>query len=106
VRRQPDVRWLRREGDVRQLAEIQSRLLDTLWPLLQPGGRLLYCTCSVFKEEGEAQVQAFVARNSGARTLTAPGHLIPGKDYKAGLLADNALGDHDGFFYALLQKTR
>ena len=106
VRRQPDVRWLRRESDVHQLAQIQSRLLDTLWPLLQPGGRLLYCTCSVFRQEGEAQVQAFVARNSEARTLPAPGHLIPGKDYKAGMLADNALGDHDGFFYALLQKTR
>jgi 16S rRNA (cytosine967-C5)-methyltransferase len=106
VRRQPDVRWLRRESDVRQLAEIQARLLDTLWPLLQPGGRLLYCTCSVFREEGEAQVQAFVTRNSEARTLAAPGHLIPGKADKAGMLADNALGDHDGFFYALLQKTR
>ncbi|WP_234639964.1 16S rRNA (cytosine(967)-C(5))-methyltransferase RsmB [Delftia tsuruhatensis] len=106
VRRQPDVRWLRRESDVGQLAAIQARLLDTLWPLLLPGGRLLYCTCSVFRQEGEAQVQAFVARNSEARTLPAPGHLIPGKADKAGMLADNALGDHDGFFYALLQKTR
>ena len=54
----------------------------------------------------DAQVQAFVTRNSEARTLAAPGHLIPGKADKAGMLADNALGDHDGFFYALLQKTR
>ena len=106
VRRHPDVRWLRRPGDSAQLARTQLDLLDRLWPLLAPGGRLLYCTCSVFRQEGEAQVQAFVARNSEARTLPAPGHLIPGKDYKAGMLADNALGDHDGFFYALLQKTR
>lgn len=106
VRRQPDVRWLRRESDVRQLADIQARLLDTLWPLLAPGGRLLYCTCSVFRQEGDAQVQAFVARNSEARTLAAPGHLIPGKADKAGRLADNDPGDHDGFFYALLQKAR
>lgn len=105
VRRQPDVRWLRRESDVRQLAEIQARLLDTLWPLLAPGGRLLYCTCSVFRQEGEAQVQAFVARNSAAGTLAAPGHLIPGKAVKADMLADNVLGDHDGFFYAVLHKA-
>ncbi|MDR0225938.1 MAG: 16S rRNA (cytosine(967)-C(5))-methyltransferase RsmB [Burkholderiaceae bacterium] len=105
VRRQPDVRWLRRESDIQQLAQIQSQLLDTLWPLLAPGGRLLYCTCSVFKAEGEAQIQAFVARNSEALALAAPGHLIPGEVNKADPVADNALGDHDGFFYALLQKT-
>lgn len=106
VRRQPDVRWLRRESDVAQLAGIQSRLLDTLWPLLKPGGRMVYCTCSVFKAEGDAQVQAFLARNTTARSLPAPGHLIPGKADKPGCVADNALGDHDGFFYALLEKTR
>lgn len=106
VRRQPDVRWLRRESDVQQLARLQSRLLDTLWPLLKPGGRMLYCTCSVFKAEGEEQIQAFLARNTTARSLSAPGHLIPGKGDKADVVADNALGDHDGFFYALLEKTR
>jgi len=53
VRRHPDVRWLRRETDVAQLAKIQKNLLKQLWPLLRPGGRLLYCTCSVFKAEGE-----------------------------------------------------
>ncbi|GGH57708.1 ribosomal RNA small subunit methyltransferase B [Comamonas phosphati] len=106
VRRQPDVRWLRRESDVAQLAEIQARLLDTLWPLLKPGGRMVYCTCSVFKAEGDAQVQAFLARNTTAQSLPAPGHLIPGKADKPGCVADNALGDHDGFFYALLEKSR
>ena len=106
VRRQPDVRWLRRESDVAQLAQIQSKLLDTLWPLLQPGGRMVYCTCSVFKAEGDAQMQAFLARNTEALSLPAPGHLIPGKSAKDGLLADNPLGDHDGFFYALLEKSR
>ncbi|WP_120965959.1 16S rRNA (cytosine(967)-C(5))-methyltransferase RsmB [Comamonas sp. lk] len=106
VRRQPDARWLRRETDIAQLGEIQSRLLDTLWPLLQPGGRMVYCTCSVFKAEGEAQVQAFLARNTTALSLPAAGHLIPGKPEKADRLTDNALGDHDGFYYALLEKTR
>lgn len=106
VRRQPDARWLRRETDISQLSEIQSRLLDTLWPLLQPGGRLVYCTCSVFKAEGEAQVQAFLARNTTAQSLPAAGHLIPGTSEKADAVTDNALGDHDGFYYALLEKTR
>jgi len=106
VRRQPDVRWLRRESDVAQLADIQSRLLDTLWPLLQPGGRMVYCTCSVFKAEGDAQMQAFLARNTTAASLPAPGHLIPGKAAKHDSVSDNPLGDHDGFFYALLEKLR
>ncbi len=53
VRRHPDVPWLRRASDVPQLAAAQVRLLQALWPLLKPGGRLLYCTCSVFREEGD-----------------------------------------------------
>ena len=106
VRRQPDVRWLRRESDVAQLVGIQSHLLDTLWPLLAPGGRMVYCTCSVFKAEGDTQVQAFLARNTTASSLPAPGHLIPGKAAEDETVADNPLGDHDGFFYALLEKSR
>ncbi len=101
VRRHPDVRWLRRPDDIAQLAAIQARLLDTLWPLLQTGGRLLYCTCSVFRAEGDDQVQAFLARNTSARLLPSPGHLLPG----SGALPDNPSGDHDGFFYALFQKA-
>lgn len=104
VRRHPDVRWLRRESDIEQLAQQQVRLLDTLWPLLQPGGRLLYCTCSVFRAEGELQAQAFLARNTDARLLPSPGHLIPGKTAEGGIVSENPSGDHDGFFYALLQK--
>ncbi|WP_284415600.1 16S rRNA (cytosine(967)-C(5))-methyltransferase RsmB [Acidovorax sp. SUPP3334] len=104
VRRHPDVRWLRRESDIEQLARQQHRLLDTLWPLLRPGGRLLYCTCSVFRAEGEVQAQAFLARNTDARLLQSPGHLIPGKTDEGGIVSENPTGDHDGFFYALLQK--
>ena len=105
VRRHPDVRWLRRESDIAQLAQIQTRLLDTLWPLLKPGGRLLYCTCSVFRAEGDGQVQAFLARHTSARLLPSPGHLLPGIADKGNLVPDNLQGEHDGFFYALLQKA-
>ncbi|RFO94936.1 16S rRNA (cytosine(967)-C(5))-methyltransferase RsmB [Rhodoferax lacus] len=104
VRRHPDVRWLRRETDIAQLAELQRKLLQALWPLLAPGGRLLYCTCSVFLAEGTQQVQTFLAHNTDAVLLPSPGHLIPGKPAKSGGVPDNRAGDHDGFFYALLQK--
>ncbi|GDY38219.1 16S rRNA (cytosine(967)-C(5))-methyltransferase RsmB [Acidovorax sp. NB1] len=105
VRRHPDVRWLRRESDIAQLATLQAQLLKALWPLLRPGGRLLYCTCSVFRAEGDAQVQTFLAHNTDAQLLPSPGHLIPGNADKGGAVPDNLNGDHDGFFYALLQKS-
>jgi len=104
VRRHPDVRWLRRESDIAQLASVQARLLDVLWPLLKPGGRLLYCTCSVFRAEGEAQVQTFLAHNTEAVLRPAPGHLLPQSGAKDDAVPDNLEGDHDGFFYALLEK--
>lgn len=104
VRRHPDVRWLRRESDIAQLAATQARLLAALWPLLKPGGRLLYCTCSVFRAEGDAQIQTFVAHNTGASMLPSPGHLMPQSGANANPVPDNLEGDHDGFFYALLRK--
>lgn len=105
VRRHPDVRWLRRPDDSAQLASTQSQLLDSLWPLLNVGGRLLYCTCSVFRAEGEGVIQAFLERNTTARQRPSPGHLIPGTRSPGLALGDNALGEHDGFYYALLEKV-
>ncbi len=104
VRRHPDVRWLRRESDIAQLAVIQAALLGALWPLLKDGGRLLYCTCSVFRAEGEQQVQTFVAHHTDAVLLPSPGHLMPQTGANDDAVPDNLLGDHDGFFYALLEK--
>jgi 16S rRNA (cytosine967-C5)-methyltransferase len=104
VRRHPDVRWLRRESDISQLAGLQARLLGVLWPLLRPGGRLVYCTCSVFRAEGEAQVQTFLAHNTEAVLRPGPGHLVPQSGAKADCVPDNLQGDHDGFYYALLEK--
>lgn len=105
VRRHPDVRWLRRETDIEALAQIQTEMLNRLWALVRPGGRLLYCTCSIFAAEGRAQQQAFLGRNTDAELLDSPGHLLPGGGAEEDRVADNARIDHDGFFYALFQKT-
>jgi 16S rRNA (cytosine967-C5)-methyltransferase len=105
VRRHPDIRWLRRDGDIEQLASIQRKLLDTLWLLLKPGGRLLYCTCSVFKVEGQYQIDAFRAKTKDVVLLSSPGHLISNRVSNPCIVVDNALDNHDGFFYALLEKS-
>ena len=104
VRRHPDVRWLRRESDIAQLVATQARLLQALWALLKPGGRLLYCTCSVFRAEGEHQMQTFLARNTRAHLLPSPGHLMPQSGSNGDAVPDNPIGDHDGFYYALLEN--
>ena len=104
VRRHPDIRWLRRPDDVRALAQTQAELLHALWPLLKPGGRLLYATCSIFRAEGSEQIDAFLQRQGPEAVRLdpdSPGHLVP--------LADNGSTDPeaalaDGFFYALLHK--
>ena len=107
VRRHPDVRWLRRASDVPTLAALQAKLLDALWPLLKPGGRMLYCTCSVFKAEGQAQIDAFLQRQADARLLAAPaspGHLLPLPDNPSAAAGPGPASTGDGFFYALLDK--
>jgi 16S rRNA (cytosine967-C5)-methyltransferase len=108
VRRHPDVRWLRRSSDIATLAQTQARLLDALWPLLRPGGRLLYCTCSVFRAEGQDQIDAFLQRQPGA-TLpghpASPGHLLPLPDNRPEGPPPEPGAVPDGFFYALIEKT-
>jgi 16S rRNA (cytosine967-C5)-methyltransferase len=106
VRRHPDVRWLRRPDDIVALARLQGELLAALWPLLAPGGRLLYATCSLFKAEGSEPVSAFLQRHGPAEARLdpgSPGHLLPGADNPqqaaAGRVAPN-----DGFYYALIHK--
>jgi 16S rRNA (cytosine967-C5)-methyltransferase len=95
VRRHPDIRWLRRPDDAAKLATLSARILDNLWQMLKPDGKLLLATCSLWHEESEAQAAAFVARH-GAKRLAAPGQLLP-------TATDG--DDHDGLFYALFQKT-
>lgn len=109
VRRHPDVRWLRRPTDIAQLAALQAQLLQTLWPLLRPGGRLVYCTCSVFKAEGQTQIETFVTRHTDAVLMPSPGHLLPQSSATSPTgptLPDNLAGEHDGFYYTLLEKRQ
>ena len=108
VRRHPDVRWLRRADDAGALARVQADLLAALWPLVKPGGRLLYATCSVFKAEGQAQIDAFLQRlppGSARPQPHAPGHLLPSPDNPVTDVSGRPNTVHDGFFYALIQKT-
>ncbi len=94
VRRHPDIRWLRRPEDTRRLARQAAAMLDKLWRLLAPGGKLLLVSCSLWPEESVLQAQAFAAR-TGAVALAAPGQLLP---------EANLQQDRDGLFYALFQK--
>ncbi|MFC5513624.1 16S rRNA (cytosine(967)-C(5))-methyltransferase RsmB [Massilia jejuensis] len=95
VRRHPDIRWLRRKTDSRQLTTLSGEILDNLWQMLSADGKLLFVTCSLWPQESEAQAAAFAARHMDAIRLDAPGQLLPSSG--AGL-------DHDGLFYALFQK--
>ena len=105
VRRHPDIKWLRRESDLAGFARQQTRLLGSLWPCLARGGRMLYATCSVFREENEAQVDAFMRAQPDAlrETLT----FAPDISARGGQLLPSLPGaghNQDGFFYALLGK--
>ncbi|MBR7800613.1 16S rRNA (cytosine(967)-C(5))-methyltransferase RsmB [Undibacterium sp. FT137W] len=94
VRRHPDIRWLRRKTDAAQLAVTSSRILDNLWRMLKPGGKLLLVTCSIWPIESENQAKSFMERHSAIR-LDAPGQLLPTSELN---------NEHDGLFYALFQK--
>ena len=102
VRRHVDIKWLRREADIASFAKQQARILPSLWQLLAKGGKLLYVTCSVFQEENQRQIDAFLKTHSDAVQLPLT-ESISGLDLKNGQLQPSAR--HDGLFYALLQKN-
>lgn len=97
VRRHPDIKWLRRADDISRFAAQQAVILDALWRCLSRGGKLLYATCSIFREENGAQVSRFLSRHNDAEALPVT---LPGAEN--GQLIPNEL--HDGFYYALLRK--
>lgn len=104
IRRHPDIKLLRREEDIAELAKRQAQILDALWPLLVTGGMLLYATCSVMKRENVQQIQDFLQRHQDAREriiqadwgepCTVGRQIFPGED------------GMDGFYYACLEKLK
>lgn len=103
IRRNPDSRWLRRDEDIAQLAELQKRILNACWQMLKPGGTLVYATCSVLPDENVQQIQAFLQNTPDAmldpitadEDATQPGwQLLPTPD------------GGDGFYYARLIKRQ
>jgi 16S rRNA (cytosine967-C5)-methyltransferase len=119
IRRHPDIKWLRRASDIPALCATQSRMLDAIWPLLAPGGRLLYATCSLLAAENHLQIAAFLQRQPQAREISlssatsgsdadqllrAPGQR-PSSELPHGLQLLPTPGGSDGFFYALIEKV-
>jgi 16S rRNA (cytosine967-C5)-methyltransferase len=102
IRRHPDIKLHRRAEDVPALAREQSRLLDSLWPLLKPGGRLLYATCSILRAENEAVVAAFVSSSEDAQSM--PFALDVGHACGAGRQLLPGEGGLDGMYYAVIEK--
>ncbi len=103
IRRHPDIKWLRRAEDISSLTVVQARILDAVWPLLKPGGMLLYATCSLLPEENHEQVARCLEkyRDVVSLQIEAPwGHSCqPGRQTLPGEAT------MDGFYYARLQKT-
>jgi 16S rRNA (cytosine967-C5)-methyltransferase len=102
LRRQPDARWHRRPDDIAPLVQAQARLLDALWRQLRPGGRLLYATCSLLRDENDRQIAAFLARTADARLLPLDARF--GHDTGHGRQRFPGDDGGDGFFYALLHR--
>jgi 16S rRNA (cytosine967-C5)-methyltransferase len=105
VRRHPDVPWHRRRRDIATLAGRQRSMLQALWPLLRPGGTLLYVTCSIFPEEGEAVIAAFCSHQADCVRESVSASWSDGQPILSQLLPTSTdTREHDGFFYALLSK--
>ena len=102
IRRHPDIKRLRRPDDIAALSALQARLLAALWPLLAPGGRLVYVTCSVLPEENHLQL---------ARWLETAGDAAPesldadwGRPAPVGRQILTGADGMDGFYYASVRK--
>lgn len=101
TRRHPDIKWLRRPSDIAKFVQTQADVIDALWRLLAAGGKFLYVTCSVFREENPMQIARFLERHPDAQLQP-----LPPSDFApehAGQILPDAR--HDGFYYALLHKA-
>lgn len=103
IRRHPDIKLLRRSADIDALVQTQARLLDALWPLLAPGGMLLYATCSILRRENAHQVEAFLRRHDNA--VPVPIDSGTGRADGAGRQIMPGESGMDGFFYARLRVS-
>ncbi len=101
IRRHPDIKWLRKNNDIEELAALQSKIFDHCWKWLKPGGTLLYATCSILPQENKDQVSAFLARTADATLVPIEEQpnpqdigwqIVPGQE------------NMDGFYYARLVK--
>jgi len=98
IRRHPDIKWLRRDRDIPELAQLQADILDAIWPHLKFGGTLVYATCSVLPEENSQQISAFLKRTPDAALHDTGTPERPGQQNLPGA------EEGDGFFYAKLIK--
>jgi len=104
LRRHPDIRLLRRESDIMPLLEMQRQIIDSLWRLLKPGGSMLYCTCSVFRDENEIQIEGFLERHADCREISLGGACW-GEAASVGRQILTGSDNMDGFYYALLKRA-
>ena len=103
IRRHPDIKLRRRPEDLPKLVAAQARLLEGLWPLLKPGGKLLYVTCSLLAMENEQQLSAFLLRHPEAREVTLP--MTAGRARTVGRQILPGESGMDGFYYACIRKN-
>ena len=101
VRRHVDIKWLRQMGDLKKFSEMQYHLLKSAWPLMKSEGRLLYVTCSIFSNENRDVIEGFKKEFRDAKEIDL---IYPNtiKHVKNQLVPSE---NHDGLFYALLQKN-
>lgn len=103
LRRHPDIKVLRTPGQVERLTQLQQQLLESVWAVLKPGGKLLYATCSLLDEEGNRIIERFVRRQGDA--VVEPIHTDWGIQDSCGRWLVPGMDDSDGFYYAILAKS-
>ncbi|MDP0561913.1 MAG: 16S rRNA (cytosine(967)-C(5))-methyltransferase RsmB [Candidatus Endonucleobacter sp. (ex Gigantidas childressi)] len=101
IRRHPDIKLLRKASDITELAKLQKEIIEQMWPLLKPGGTLLYVTCSVIPEENHLQIKTFLAMHRDASLQD----IIGSWGHDTGFGKQIFPGSGDGFFYSLISKS-
>jgi len=104
IRRHPDIKWLRKASDIDALVILQQQILKEIWPLLKPGGTLLYATCSILPQENSEQIKHFIENNDDAKLVS----IACGDTDNSNVIGWQLLPGEknmDGFYYAKLLKT-